>query len=553
MVVVMSLTLATTAFSASAHAGFDHVWSSVLVGGGSEDQPAVAVDGSGNLLVAGTFDDWIDLGEGTVNSLGQKDSFLAKFDSDGALLWAKYIRAADDQVINDVAVGMSDVIYLLGTFHNEDIDLGGGVLTNQGNADVFVAAYSASGTHVWSIAAGADGSQYGGSLASNAVGDVVATGVFQGDMDFGEGPLETYGSLDVFVAKFNDAGVHVWSHSYGGPASQIPLDVAIDEFGVVVTGLFYGSIDLGEGIVESNGNSDLFVLHLTPSGMYSWSLTSGSAGFQESYSLANCEGGDVLVAGWFDQGFDFGPFPLTTSGSYDIFLAKVDATGTPLWAQAFPGSAGADAARALTLDAAGNIVLAGYVRGPVDFGGGPVAWDSASDAFVAQFDADGTHLDSESFGGGNEQLGLDVGVDSIGNIILTGTVADSIDFGGGPLVSTGIRDIFIAEFGLAPSSVDGTPVLDAGSLFRLRSEPNPIVDRTTIRFHIPRTGPASLGVFDVSARRVATLFEGSLVPGEHSITWDGTDDGHRPVPAGVYVLRLESQGAAASSRILRVR
>lgn len=88
--------------------------------------------------------------------------------------------------------------------------------------------------------------------------------------------------------------------------------------------------------------------------------------------------------------------------------------------------------------------------------------------------------------------------------------------------------------------------------------PNPIRpgERTTIRFAIHEAGAApgadfDFAVYDVAGRRVRTLVEeGDVFPGEQAISWDGLDASGRPVPAGVYVVRLRAGGQERSIRVL---
>jgi hypothetical protein len=85
--------------------------------------------------------------------------------------------------------------------------------------------------------------------------------------------------------------------------------------------------------------------------------------------------------------------------------------------------------------------------------------------------------------------------------------------------------------------------------------PNPFRagETTTIRFAIPASaggGQVDVAVFDVAGRRVRTLVRGSLVEGDHAITWDGMDDNGAEVPAGVYVVRLAVGGQERTMRAL---
>jgi len=87
----------------------------------------------------------------------------------------------------------------------------------------------------------------------------------------------------------------------------------------------------------------------------------------------------------------------------------------------------------------------------------------------------------------------------------------------------------------------------------LRASPNPFNPRTVLRCDLPHPATADLAAFDLAGRRVRTLLHGSLDAGPHDVAWDGRDDAGRALPAGVYVLRLRTDGSSASRRVSLVR
>jgi len=90
-----------------------------------------------------------------------------------------------------------------------------------------------------------------------------------------------------------------------------------------------------------------------------------------------------------------------------------------------------------------------------------------------------------------------------------------------------------------------TGVQDGAPAFRnalLPNRPNPFNPSTRIEFELARAGQARIRVFDVSGRRVATLLDGNLAAGWHTVFWSGRDDEGRPVASGVYLYRVEAPG-----------
>ena len=80
--------------------------------------------------------------------------------------------------------------------------------------------------------------------------------------------------------------------------------------------------------------------------------------------------------------------------------------------------------------------------------------------------------------------------------------------------------------------------------------PNPFMPSTRIRFRLASSENAMLRVFDVGGRLVRAFDLRQFSPGEHDVTWQGTDGTGRLVATGVYVVRLDAAGEACSIRII---
>jgi hypothetical protein len=319
-----------------------------------------------------------------------------------------------------------------------------------GEDDIFVAKFDAAGIHLWSQRFGFGGNQRGFSVATDASGNVIVTGYFEGSADFGGGSLVSAGGYDLFVAKFNAAGTHLWSQRFGDASdTQYFPDVATDGSGnVIVTGYFQGTVDFGGGALVSAGASDIFVARFDAAGTHVWSQRFGDADTQRAFSVAADGSGDFILAGDFFGTVDFGGGGLTSAGANDVFVARFDAAGTHLWSRGF-GDINSQYMGGVTVDGWGNAIVTGDFYGTVDFGGGALT-SLGLDVFVARFDAAGNHLWSQRFGTFFSQYGVDVAADDWGNVVATGYFQGTMDFGGGPLTSAGGIDIFVAKFWRSP-------------------------------------------------------------------------------------------------------
>ncbi|MBM3318630.1 MAG: T9SS type A sorting domain-containing protein, partial [Candidatus Eisenbacteria bacterium] len=108
-----------------------------------------------------------------------------------------------------------------------------------------------------------------------------------------------------------------------------------------------------------------------------------------------------------------------------------------------------------------------------------------------------------------------------------------------------------AEVTLQFSAVSGEGAVSRLELFP--AGPNPAPGASTLRFALPRETQARLGVYDAAGRLVRPLHEGPLGAGAHALSWDGRGENGAPVAAGVYWLRLKTEGEERSARVVIVR
>jgi hypothetical protein len=422
-----------------------HDWSQRYGDANTQISEAVAVDAWGNIIVTGVFLGSVDFGGGVLPSAGGYDVFLAKFDADGGHLWSYNFGDASHQYGYGVAVDDLGNVILVGHF-NGTIDFGGSLLTSVGGADIFLAKFTAGGAHVWSERFGETSNQHCYDVAVDASRNISITGYYYDSVDFGGGMFVSAGGYDAYVAKFTAGGTHMWSRNLGASMDQFGYGIAVDGSGnVAVTGEFNGTVDFGGGGISSSGGYDVYVAKYKSNGAYLWSHGFGDANSQSCRGIAADPSGNTYLAGEFSGTVNFGGGNLNSAGGDDIFVAKFGPAGVHQWSKRF-GNTSDQTGRSVAADESGNAIVAGYFYGMLDFGGGNLASAGTNDIFVAKFDADGEHVWSMSAGDPGHQHAYGVAADDRGNAYVTGDMSGSADFGGGVLTSTGGYDAFIAKF-----------------------------------------------------------------------------------------------------------
>lgn len=440
----IALMVAVCSFAGPAQSG-GHAWSKRFGDASNQSVASVALDPAGYVVATGSFFGAIDLGGGPLSSAGQQDVYLAKFDSSGNHIWSRRFGDAVAQFARTVVIDGSGNVILTGSF-NGSVNFGGTSLVSAGGLDIFVVKFDTNGGLVWSKRFGDANTQTGNDVALDSAGNLIATGAFSGSVDFGGGMLASAGQSDIYLVKFDVNGNHVWSKRFGDASVQTGSGLAVDGSGnVVATGSFNGTLDFGGAAMTSAGGSDIFLVKFDPGGGFVWNKRFGDATNQTGNDVAVDSAGNSTITGSFFGSVDFGAGALVGGGQQDVYLAHFSSAGMHLWSRAFGGSSD-DFGNAVAVNASGNCILTGSFQGSVNFGGGPLTGAGGADVYVARYGPNGTNLSSSAYGDATTQSGSSIALSGAGDALVAGDFQGNIDLGGGPLTSAGGYDVLLAKF-----------------------------------------------------------------------------------------------------------
>ncbi len=380
--------------------------------GGTDDDYAVnlAIDPSGNLYVGGAFRGTVDFDPGTgtqnLTSLGLRDAFLLKLDSNGDFVYVKQFGGTDSDNISSLAVDANANVYLSIYFRNSmDSDPGAGTqtLTNVGGGGALI-KLDASGNFSWShpLATG-DGAP---KLTANANGDVYFGYIhFDGSIVDLDRSASTQTPADAsaygqgyWVTKWNSAGTFQWTKTIAAKGFSNPVLHVLGNGNLVLASYFRDSIDLDPNaatVLATNTFSPIqntgFIMQLSEAGNFVWGQTlaaqnaNSSSGFSfMSHDFDN----NIYLAGDYIDAVDFDGSAnnaLDTTTARQPFVLKLDDAGNYLWHYANSSSVVSYVgALAVSLNAE-HLYLSGWQNAAFVFASDSIANLGGYDTYIAKW------------------------------------------------------------------------------------------------------------------------------------------------------------------------
>lgn len=400
----------------------------------------VATDRFGNVFVAGDFKGTVNLGGEPLESQGQGDILVAKFDILGNLLWSKRFGDSEDQIFSGLTVDHDGNVILTGVFDGT-LDFGAFALTAD-YLNVFIAKLDPKGEPVWGRRFGtAQTAQWATAITTDADGDVLYAGNQEGTVDYGGLSLKTKGTFIVTV-KFDPSGKPLWGKTFSGSTDQEVASIAAGPNGaVVVAGTTkWSTID---GVtLGGKGQMDIFAVQWDADGKLAWAESFGDKEDQSLESMALDAQGGVVLAGSFLGKLDFAGVPLSAdpkATSSSFFVAKLDAQGRPRYSRAFATGG------PVAVDGLGDVFIAASLAGKTSYGTFPVTSAGAHDVVIVKLDSSGDTVATNRAGDALDQTAGAIAVDASGSVVVLGRFAGDMDLGTGELESVSGQDLFLAK------------------------------------------------------------------------------------------------------------
>lgn len=332
-----------------------------------------------------------------------------------------------------------------------------------GDRDAVIAKFSSQGTLVWSTYYGGMGGEDPNDAVSDGNGGIWITGFTTSQTGIATPNSyqdTTDWSGDAIIAHFDGSGNLLYGTYYGGTGFDVGASIKIDKDGNInVYGYTYSNSGIATpGSYQPNnaGDSDAFIVQFDSSFNRIWGTYLGG-GQQEWSRLMAVDGdGNIVVTGYTESGSmiaTLGAHQDSIGGGRDIMLAKFDQSGTKLWGT-YAGGLYNDQGYGVETDSLGNIMVVGLTQSFTGISTANSIQPSSSggqDGFLLQFSPSGQRLWGSYYGGIWGEILYDVAIDQDGNYLAfgqTGSTSGIATPGAAQPTFGGFFDAFLIKFGV---------------------------------------------------------------------------------------------------------
>jgi len=418
-------------------------------------------DNSGNVYITGHFTDSIQFGATKLYSdSNRSDVFIVKYDASMNVMWARRYGSKTPDESQAIKTDASGNIYIAGEF-NDSTKFGSFTLNAPpaGHA-VFLVKLNSSGIPIWASSASANGSDFWiGGLGLDANNNIYLTGFYAGVADFGNSitlssvihPLYLTGSIDIFIAKYNSSGTCQWARTAGSYATEQSFGIAVKSNGTAYITGFIGQTSnfSGSTLTYHGGGVDGFIAGYNTSGTLVFLTSFYSDDYEAGYGITLDAANNIYITGLHEGYTVFDTDTLTPHGDYDMFVAKYNANGNIQWISTTIGDRW-EQGRKVAVDEGGNVYVGGEFShgGTSSFPGINFTSKGYFDPFVAKYNHVGEFQWAQRGGSYRYDYLNGLALIDSGKVFITGSYGDTARFSNFYLPHNGItgtEDFYIAK------------------------------------------------------------------------------------------------------------
>ena len=508
----------------------DWNWVEIIGSSKTETPEGLLFQNNGQILLAGTFEHELLLGDTNLISTGEKDIFLASFNTDMTTLWARGGGGLSDEKLADIGQDHNNNIICAGSYWLEATFGGDTIQTENNPKGLFLLKINSLGQEIWLRKIDGADLKAVEDIKVDQVGNIYLCGYFDQQLQ-GEGfSLDAAGETDLFLIKYNPEGEVIYASHVGYSGDTRAISVALASSGKIVLGGYYNdtTIIAQDTLIANTTDRDVFIACFDQEGNAIWGRKAGGVHDDELTGIAIDPSDHIYATGYLVGVMNLGNgiSIQSSNGNSDFYLLKYNMDGQPLEARALGGSLIQQ-----TTDIEFNenqLLIAGFYQGEMDLDGLTVSAGNSISSFVAGFDLDLNTKWVKSINGSGNVFIHRISANEAESVLVTESFEETILFNDTPFSSAGEFDIFLGQLN---KSVTPTVNLEQAPTL-LSLFPNPTANSLNIKTNLTNY---NLLIYSIDGQ----LF------------WTGKNEKNiniNHLPKGTYSLQLQS-GATTISRI----
>ena len=397
----------------------------------------VKTDHTGNTFITGTFYGSQTFDALTLNSAGNYDIFLVKYNASGQVVWGKSAGGVDNDYGSNLVLDRLGNCYLTGKIQQKvkfsTIEVNN---PNSGVSDAFVAKYNSLGDVEWVMNAGNAGIDDAVAVSLDGLNNCYLTGSYSANINFGsirlttgtsssylskinvsepsgrsiftlpltkltyisgteiEVPFRTYGEVKngtVYTVELSDPTGGFFYPVAIGTGIKSPIKAVIPPLSVISNTYRVRVVALSENLIGNDNGSDIALNHsglqITPN----WSFSKNIEG--KTTSMTCSSKNQLFTSGNYDAPFQLEKYQMTGAGSY---IASYDTNGVLQWAKQI--ISGTSYIKFITTDTEGNLYVTGKFGNSISLSGNNLTSLGKNDVFLAKFNNQGILQFFKQFG-----------------------------------------------------------------------------------------------------------------------------------------------------------
>lgn len=436
--------LSTTSFNAlNAQCNW---WVKSFGGSFADNVTDMKTDKNGNMYICGYFSGTVNLDNVTLTSAGDKDVFVAKLNSSGAVIWAKQGGGVYADQANAMDIDANGNVYVGGKYSTSATFNGNTI----NNASSFLLSYSSNGTLSWVKNISSAGS----------IDDIVVSGDFF-TITGNRSSIKTFESINLdnssngggFLARYGTDGTisKATSCPIGGYGNKLTTDLT----GTInLLTSFSGQITLNGNSISSVGGYDLIVLNYSPTLALNWYKTGGGSGYELDKNITTDASGNVYILGTIESSGTFSGVTVNTSGGNGFVLIKYLKNGDFSWVKSTGSTSGIDNydKNSIIFDNSNSLYITGKIYGgDFKFDNTTVSSNNNYGGFILKCSTSG---DFQDFKCTNATLN-NISTTSAGIVGVGNFAGDYNSFSSKKIISKGLEDFFMFKLS-SLSDLDAT-------------------------------------------------------------------------------------------------